>query len=900
MPRVRPLVRACLAALLAAGLLLPARALAGAPARTGEPPAADPASLVRQRAVAYRMKLDAIWSEARAERHEARERAELVRRARRGDKAAIRGLRVTRANDEERTLLDEPLPPRLPAAPLAAAHTLVFPANARCNDPQNDIANAGQAEASVAAIGDQVVVAWNDGQGFTVTNGDVQGYGWSADGGLTFTDGGAPPHPPAYPGFYWTSDPVLTVNERTGDFWYCGLANPDPTHNAIAVARGRFSSGVFAFDSVFIVRSAVSSSFVLDKQWITCDSSAGGLYVTYTEFGTTDNIDFQRSTDGGRTWSAPVAISSAGDAGRVQGSRIVVAGDGAVHAAWYAVDAVTDEDDLRYRRSTNRGASFGAEVTPVKFNSQFGTGAPGFNRERGVNFPSLTVDRTTGPHRGRAYLAWQECWHFLGTALPPAGATNLSEVENNGSAAGATAFTPGQTLRGTLTPAGSVTDQDWFACPLAAGKNLVVWADSVTLGGWYLRLLAPDGVQRLCLGGNPSGGANNYAYWTFTAPVSGTYYLRMLEVSPVTIGYRIRTALGVRGSERGRDQRDAFVAWTDDGAAWSAPVRVNDDAVGYDNWLPELGAGSDGCVYATWYDHRDDPWGSTTNVYLSRSCDGGATWAASRAVSSAPSNFTTSGTNIAPNMGDYAHVASSGTKLYPVWADGRSVTSVDVWSAVVPLTAGIATTPPDTVVNAPGTATFGWTLTSDNPLFAGNYGVALSSERAWPLPAASSVTLGNGSSTLPGGAAAGVWWSADVVVPDTAASGPNRIGLTLTSPGGVVLARSFFTVTAAAIAVGVGGAPATTLSLGASRPNPAFGEARLAFTLPHAGRVRLTIYDLTGARVRTLHDGVAPAGLTTAAWDGRDERGRGVRAGAYFYRLEFEGQSLARRLVYMR
>ena len=878
-----------LATALGLAVFAPRPARAGGPAPS--PLSADAAALANQRALAWRIKLDAIWSGARNALQEARERAELVRRARRGDRRAIRGLRARRAGEDEGPVVNEPLPAGMRAAALAAAHVAGAPVNARCNDPSGDVSNAGQAEESVAAIGDHVVVAWNDGQGFTRTNGDVQGYGWSADGGATYVDGGAPPHPPAYPGFYWTSDPVMTVNERTGDYFYCGLAAPDPTHNAVAIARGRFTAGVFAFDSVFVVRNVASASLFLDKQWITCDSSSGFLYSTHTEFGTTDNIEFQRSTDGGRTWSAPVAVSSPTDAGAVQGSRVAVAADGAVELTWYAADANTDADDIRFRRSTDHGASFGAEVTPVKFNDQFGTGAPGFNRERGVNFPSIAIDRSLGTHRGRTYLAFQEAWHFLGVVLPPAGSTDLGEAEPNGTAATATPFTPGQTLHGTLVPSGSTTDQDWFAFPLSAGQNVVVSVDSVTLGPWYLRLLAPDGAQRLCYGGNPSAGAANAAYFSFTAPASGTYYLRMLEVSAATIGYRIRTALGTRGGERGRDQRDAFVTWSDDGVTWSDPARVDDDAVGYDDWLPEVAAGSDGCVYATWFDHRDDTYGSRCNTYASRSCDGGVTWAANTPVSDAQGNFTTSGTNIAPNMGDYSHLTNSGTRIVPVWADARSVTSVDVWSTTLPITAAVATSPADTSMSAPGTATFGWTLANADPLFAGRYTVTLTSQRAWPLPAPATVALAGGASS---------WWTADVTVPDTAASGPNRVGLTLTSPGGVVMATSSFSVTAVANPLSVGGPHAPAFALGPSRPNPAFGAAHVAFTLPRAGHARLVVYDLAGARVRTLLDGEVGAGTQDATWDGSDERGRPVRTGAYFYRLEFEGQRLARRLVLMR
>jgi hypothetical protein len=96
-------------------------------------------------------------------------------------------------------------------------------------------------------------------------------------------------------------------------------------------------------------------------------------------------------------------------------------------------------------------------------------------------------------------------------------------------------------------------------------------------------------------------------------------------------------------------------------------------------------------------------------------------------------------------------------------------------------------------------------------------------------------------------------------------------------------------------------APATApaFAILGSWPNPARGSARLAFTLPAAGHAKVGIYDLAGARVRTLHDGDLPAGPSSLVWDGRDGHGAPVRAGAYFIRLEFAGRSLSRRMVMM-
>ncbi len=883
----------------APGFLRAAGAAAGAPPGVDQARATEAVKLQRQHDVALRMKHDAIWEEARIRLHAARERAALVRRARRGDRAAIRGLRARRAEDGEGAPVNEPLPARARGAtpPLGTSRATAVPTNVRCNNPASDLASAGQAEESVAAIGNNVVVAWNNGQGFNIVNGDVQGYGWSNDGGATFTDGGVPLHPPAYPSFRWTSDPVMTVNEKTGDFYYCGLANTDAAHNAIALARGRFTAGVFAFDSVFIVRICLSTSQFLDKQWVACDSSTGNLYVTNTTFGVYDTVDCYRSTDAGRSWSSPVTLSSNLDAGYVQGSRVAVTPSGNVETAWYAADQTTNNDNIRFRQSTDHGASFTSEVTAVKFYQQFATGAPGFNRPRGVNFPGLAVDRTSGPHRGRIYLSWQESFAFLNTALPPSGSTGRAEVESNNTAATATAFTPGQTLSGQLATTSNTLDLDYFSFPLSAGQNIIFSGNRTSASGAFtMRVYAPDGTQRLCYGSvADSTTSPSYAnvYYSTAAPVSGTYYLRLAATSYQAQSYTIYTAIGARVSERGRDQRDAFVAYSDNSATWSTPTRIDDDAVGYDLFLPELAVGGDGCVYARWFDHRDDTYGSRANIYMTRSVDGGATWAANQLVTSAQSNFTTSPSNIAPNMGDYSGLTSSGTRIIPTWADGRlsSGSGVDAWATSVDITSAITACATDTTMTAPGAATRGWTLANANPLFGGSYGVALTSQRAWPMPTATTVAIPAGGSVLYGG---------DITVPDTAASGTNRICLTLTTPGGVVSGQCCCTITVQGQALAVGGRSAGGLALARSRPNPAIGSATIAFTLPQAGHARLTVYDLTGARVRTLLDGQQEAGETSVTWDGRDERGAMVRSGAYYYRIEFAGQALTRRLVLMR
>ena len=99
------------------------------------------------------------------------------------------------------------------------------------------------------------------------------------------------------------------------------------------------------------------------------------------------------------------------------------------------------------------------------------------------------------------------------------------------------------------------------------------------------------------------------------------------------------------------------------------------------------------------------------------------------------------------------------------------------------------------------------------------------------------------------------------------------------------------------LAVAMAGAHA--LALAAPWPSPArAGEAiALRWTQPSSGRVRLTIADVAGRRVRTLTGDVRGAGTNRANWDGRDDAGHAVAPGLYFVRLETADRGAAAKLV---
>jgi hypothetical protein len=94
--------------------------------------------------------------------------------------------------------------------------------------------------------------------------------------------------------------------------------------------------------------------------------------------------------------------------------------------------------------------------------------------------------------------------------------------------------------------------------------------------------------------------------------------------------------------------------------------------------------------------------------------------------------------------------------------------------------------------------------------------------------------------------------------------------------------------------------PAARLTLGRNVPNPFNPETKIPFGVDTAGHVSLTIYDVSGKLVRTIVDGVMPAGTYTKSWDGRDARGRAVASGVYFIRLEAGDQTLTRQAVLLK
>lgn len=85
--------------------------------------------------------------------------------------------------------------------------------------------------------------------------------------------------------------------------------------------------------------------------------------------------------------------------------------------------------------------------------------------------------------------------------------------------------------------------------------------------------------------------------------------------------------------------------------------------------------------------------------------------------------------------------------------------------------------------------------------------------------------------------------------------------------------------------------PTLALNLSDPYPNPAVGQVSFDLTTAEREQVSLVVYDLSGRRVATVHDGELSAGRHTLTWSAE------TAAGVYIARLETAGQVLTRRVV---
>ena len=610
-----------------------------------------------------------------------------------------------------------------------------------------------QAEPSIAAWGPYALASWNDRRSVCGAPGSPsQSHAYSRDYGVTFREGALLSGPGPTDAFH--GDPTVAVNRKTGNFYISGILRQGSTFVGVAALRGHFGPDSFVIDMRKVIALASGGDF-LDKPWMAVDSLSGNVYITWTNFAAdiSTQIELQR-LDADLNPLAPVQVVRHEPYGYygVQGSYPTVGNDGTLYVPYSVLYADTlallwnTPGHFEIARSNDGGATFGPPNTIASAYSHVLTIPPGSQRGFWAQLLAMDVDRTRGPHRGRLYAVWSES-RSLGDAV--FGSTSQVEKENNGFFASATPFTPGQILRG----ASNGVEKDFFKFTGTRGQVFFCVGDSGDRVSLRTRLICPTDTSTLAnyhllFTRSPISGGSGGAC-AVGLPYDGTYYLQVESPFANFGGYRFSTAL-VPGSpsDRARGIHDQFVCYSDDGATWSTPVRLNDDPPWYDGSEAQVAVDGRGRVHTCWLDWRDDvECGTSSNVYGASSGDGGVTWGANRRLTDASSFWGAMASCSDNNQGDFMQMAADGDHVYAASPDSR-LGDPDVWVDPSSYTA-TPTCPANQTIVAAYDNVLPFTL-SNGGNFATPLAWALSDDHGW-LTGASPGTSGSATLAANGG-----------------------------------------------------------------------------------------------------------------------------------------------------
>jgi hypothetical protein len=299
--------------------------------------------------------------------------------------------------------------------------------NVRVNNPANDTHQTDQttqSETSVAVSGQNVAVGYNSSQHallLLTAGGDLTGYGYSTDGGQTFTDGGAIPNAP---GNVNLGDPWL-ASDGSGTMYYSTLTIQGGTGNLLVGVSHSTDGGKTWSAAAAIPPPAGQFFYSADKDALTTGPGNGNLYDVWDDF-TFDpatglpfsGLPVAHSTDGGQTWTityaSKVALASKPGScsfGQYIGAQPLVSG-GTIYDTAELIsvnDPMCTGAPVTYSEavftSKDGGATWAAgAVIPITSSTQgFGAFVLGpAQYMRNLEFPTLAA------FKGDVYIAWND------------------------------------------------------------------------------------------------------------------------------------------------------------------------------------------------------------------------------------------------------------------------------------------------------------------------------------------------------------------------------------------------------------------------------------------------------------------------------------------------------------
>lgn len=251
----------------------------------------------------------------------------------------------------------------------------------------------------------------NTNQMIVTTNGPVNNYYYSEDGGITWNRAGDF----SFDLGLW-GDPCV-IADTSGNFYFFHLERLQGENGMEMPDRiycRRIRSDDMAAGWINVSYTGLNQPKMQDKEWGVWDPITHNLYVVWSEFdvyGSTDpnhfsNLLFSRSTDGGISWSTPKRINkTSGDcldeSNSVMGAMPAVGPNGEVYVSWPGPEGIA------FDRSTDQGETWLTEDVIVADNPA-GDHYTISGISRGGSVPTIACDLSDGPYRGTIYINWSD------------------------------------------------------------------------------------------------------------------------------------------------------------------------------------------------------------------------------------------------------------------------------------------------------------------------------------------------------------------------------------------------------------------------------------------------------------------------------------------------------------
>jgi len=83
-------------------------------------------------------------------------------------------------------------------------------------------------------------------------------------------------------------------------------------------------------------------------------------------------------------------------------------------------------------------------------------------------------------------------------------------------------------------------------------------------------------------------------------------------------------------------------------------------------------------------------------------------------------------------------------------------------------------------------------------------------------------------------------------------------------------------------------------------PNPFNKYLKIILALPCESEVEISVFDISGKKVKSIVKGKLKAGYYAFKWNGNDYLGRKVGAGVYFVKVKAGHKKLVKKVLFMR